>query len=82
MKINPKLQLNIAFWAVTLPVVPFVVIILLLSVVIGTIPGIGNKVLDKVERLITKFAVWRNNIPFIKNAYDKVHLFDYIKNSN
>jgi hypothetical protein len=82
MKINPKLQLNIAFWTVTLPVVPFVVIILLLSVVIGTIPGIGTKVLDKVERLITKFAIWRNNIPFIKKAYDKVHLFDYIKNSN
>ena len=82
MKINPKLQLNIAFWAVTTPVVPFVVLMLLLSIIISPIPGIGTKVLDKVERLITKFAVWRNNLPFVKKAYDKVHLFDYIKDSN
>lgn len=79
MKINPKLQLNVVFWTVTIPVVPFVVLILLLAIVISPIPVIGNKVLDKVERLITKYAIWRNNLPIVKNAYDKAHLFDYIK---
>ncbi len=79
MKINPKLQLNIAFWTVTIPVIPFVVLILLLAIVISPIPVIGNNFLDKVERLITKFAIWRNKLPIVKNAYDKAHLFDYIK---
>jgi hypothetical protein len=79
MKISPKLKLNIAFWAVTAPVVPFVVLILLLAIVISPIPVIGNNFLDKVERLITKYAIWRNNLPIVKNAYDKAHLFDYIK---
>jgi hypothetical protein len=79
MKISPKLKLNIAFWTVTAPVVPFVVLILLLAIVISPIPVIGNNFLDKVERLITKYAIWRNNLPIVKNAYDKAHLFDYIK---
>jgi hypothetical protein len=79
MKINPKLQLNIIFWTVTAPVVPFVVLILLLALVISPIPVIGNNLLDKTERLITKYAIWRNNLPIVKNAYDKAHLFDYIK---
>jgi hypothetical protein len=79
MKINPKFQLNIIFWAITIPVVPFVVLLLLVSIIISPIPVIGNKLLDKVERLITKYAIWRNNLPIVKNAYDKAHLFDYIK---
>jgi hypothetical protein len=79
MKINPKLQLNIIFWTVTAPVVPFVVLILLLALVISPIPVIGNNLLDKTERLITKYTIWRNNLPIVKNAYDKAHLFDYIK---
>ena len=79
MKISPKLKLNIIFWTVTAPVVPFVVLILLLALVISPIPVIGNNLLDKTERLITKFTIWRNNLPIVKNAYDKAHLFDYIK---
>ena len=79
MKINPKIKLNIIFWTITLPLIPFVTLLLLLALIISPIPVIGNKVLDKVERLITKFANWRNNLPIVKNAYDKAHLFDYIK---
>jgi hypothetical protein len=79
MKISPKLKLNIIFWMITIPMVPFVTLLLILSLIISPIPVIGNNLLDKTERLITKFAIWRNNLPVVKNAYDKAHLFDYIK---
>jgi hypothetical protein len=79
MKISPKLKLNIIFWMITIPMIPFVTLLLLLALVVSPIPVIGNNLLDKTERLITKFAIWRNNLPVVKNAYDKAHLFDYIK---
>jgi hypothetical protein len=79
MKISPKLKLNIIFWMITIPMIPFVTLLLLLALVVSPIPVIGNNLLDKTERLITKFAIWRNNLPIVKNAYDKAHLFDYIK---
>ena len=76
---SPKLKLNIIFWIITIPMIPFVTLLLILSLIISPIPVIGNNLLDKTERLITKFAIWRNNLPVVKNAYDKAHLFDYIK---
>ena len=76
---SPKLKLNIIFWMITIPMIPFVTLLLLLALIISPVPVIGNNLLDKTERLITKFAIWRNNLPVVKNAYDKVHLFDYIK---
>jgi hypothetical protein len=79
MKINPKLKLNVIFWMITIPMIPFVTLLLLLALIISPVPVIGNNLLDKTERLITKFAIWRNNLPVVKNAYDKAHLFDYIK---
>jgi hypothetical protein len=79
MKISPKLKLNIIFWIITIPMIPFVILLLLLALIISPVPVIGNNLLDKTERLITKFAIWRNNLPVVKNAYDKAHLFDYIK---
>lgn len=82
MNLSPKLKLNIVFWLITMPVVPIVLLLLLVGLVLGMIPGVGNTVIDKIEKVITKFAIWRNNLPIVKNAYDKVHLFDYIKNSN
>jgi hypothetical protein len=79
MKISPKLKLNVIFWMITIPMVPFVILLCLLALIISPVPVIGNNLLDKTERLITKFAIWRNNLPVVKNAYDKAHLFDYIK---
>jgi hypothetical protein len=76
---SPKLKLNIIFWMITIPMVPLVTLLLLLALIISPVPVIGNNLLDKTERLITKFAIWRNNLPVVKNAYDKAHLFDYIK---
>lgn len=76
---SPKLKLNIAFWIITIPMIPVVTLLLLLALIISPVPVIGNNLLDKTERLITKFAIWRNNLPVVKNAYDKAHLFDYIK---
>jgi hypothetical protein len=77
--VSPKLKLNIIFWTITIPMIPFVILLLLLALIISPIPVIGNNLLDKTEWLITKFTIWRNNLPVVKNAYDKVHLFDYIK---
>jgi hypothetical protein len=77
--VSPKLKLNIIFWIITIPMIPFVILLLLLALIISPVPVIGNNLLDKTERLITKFAIWRNNLPVVKNAYDKAHLFDYIK---
>ena len=76
---SPKLKLNIIFWIITIPMIPFVILLLLLALIISPVPVIGNNLLDKTERLITKFAIWRNNLPIVKNAYDKAHLFDYLK---
>lgn len=79
MKLSPKVKLNIVFWAITVPVVPFITFLLLLGLVLYPIPKIGEYMINNIEKAITKFAIWRNNLPIVKNAYDKAHLFDYIK---
>lgn len=79
MNLSPKVKLNIVFWAITIPVVPFVILLLLLGLVLYPIPKIGEYMLNSIEKVITKFAIWRNKLPIVKNAYDKAHLFDYIK---
>jgi len=63
---SPKLKLNIIFWTITIPMIPFVTLLLILALIISPIPVIGNNLLDKTERLITKFAIWRNNLPVVK----------------
>lgn len=79
MKLSPKFKLNIVFWIITVPVVPFVILLLLLGLIAYPIPKVGDMMLNSIEKVITKFAIWRNNLPIVKNAYDKAHLFDYIK---
>ncbi len=79
MKLSPKLKLNIVFWSITAPIVPFVVLMLLVAIVLSIIPPFRNTLMTWVENVIQKFAIWRNNLPIVKNAYDKAHLFDYIK---
>ena len=79
MKLSPKVKLNIVFWSITIPMVPFVILLLLIGLVLYPIPKIGEYMVNNIEKVITKFAIWRNNLPIVKNAYDKAHLFDYIK---
>lgn len=79
MKINPKIKLNIVFWTITLPLLPVVLLLVLVSLILSPIPRLGNNMMNYTEKVITKFAIWRNNLPIVKNAYDKAHLFDYIK---
>jgi len=79
MKLSPKTKLNIVFWTITTPIVPFVVLLILVALILSVIPPFRNSVMTWVEKVITKFAIWRNNLPIVKNAYDKAHLFDYIK---
>jgi hypothetical protein len=76
---SPKAKLNIVFWSITIPVVPFVILLLLIVMIVFPIPGIGNHMANWAEKVITKFSIWRNNLPVVKNAYNKAHLFDYIK---
>jgi len=81
MKISPNTRLNIVFYSITLPVVPIVILMLLVAIVLSVIPPFRNRSMNAVENVIRKFAIWRNNLPVVKNAYDKAHLFDYIKES-
>jgi hypothetical protein len=81
MKLSPNAKLNIIFYSITLPVIPFIVLLLLCAIILATIPPFRNWALNGVENVVRKFAIWRNNLPVVKNAYDKAHLFDYIKES-
>ena len=81
MKLSPNAKLNIVFWTITIPVLPFVFLMLAIAVVLALIPPIRNRSLNTVENVIRRFAIWRNNLPVVKNAYDKAHLFDYLKDS-
>ena len=82
MKLSPNTKLNIIFWSITAPVAPFIVLMILIGIAFAVIPPFRNVSLNTVENLVRKFAIWRNNLPVVKNAYDKAHLFDYIKNSD
>lgn len=81
MKLSPNTKLSIIFWSITAPVLPIVILMILLSLLVALIPPFRNWSLNGVENVIRKFAIWRNNLPVVKNAYDKAHLFDYIKDS-
>ena len=81
MKLSPKAKLNIIFWAITAPVFPFIVVLLIIGVTLALIPPFRNQSMSIVEKIVLKFAIWRNNLPIVKNAYDKAHLFDYLKES-
>lgn len=82
MKLSPNAKLNIVFYSITIPIVPIVVLMLLVGIVLCVIPPFRNPAMSLIEDVIRKFAIWRNNLPIIKNAYDKAHLFDYIKESS
>ena len=82
MKLSPNAKLNIVFYSITIPVIPIVILMLLVAIVLSVIPPFRNRSMNAVENVIRKFAIWRNNLPIVKNAYDKAHLFDYIKNSD
>jgi phosphotransferase system glucose/maltose/N-acetylglucosamine-specific IIC component len=73
MKLSPKAKLNIVFYSITIPMVPFLVLMLLVAIVLTVIPPFRNNVMTWVENVIQKFAIWRNNLPIVKNAYDKAH---------
>ena len=81
MKLSPNAKLNIVFYSITIPIVPFVLLMLAFAIVLALIPPFRNRSMNAVENVIRKFAIWRNNLPIVKNAYDKAHLFDYIKDS-
>ena len=81
MKLSPNAKLNIVFYGITIPVIPIVVLMLLVAILLALIPPFRNRSMNAVENVIRKFAIWRNNLPIVKNAYDKAHLFDYIKDS-
>jgi ABC-type phosphate/phosphonate transport system substrate-binding protein len=76
MRINPKLKLNVVFWTITIPAIPFVILLTLLALLVSPVT---NSMMTITEKVVTKFARWRNGLPIVKNAYDKVHLFDYLK---
>lgn len=82
MKLSPNTKLNIIFWSITIPVLPIIIAMLAIAILIALVPLFRNRTLNTVEKVILKFALWRNNLPIVKNAYDKVHLFDYLRESS
>ena len=82
MKISDKAKLNLIFWSITIPVIPIMVIMLIITMPLAMIPSCRDRTLDTLESVVQRFALWRNNLPIVKNAYDKVHLFDYLKESS
>lgn len=82
MKISDKAKLNLIFWSITIPVIPIMMAMLIIAMLMAMIPSFRDRTLDTFESAIQRFALWRNNLPIVKNAYDKVHLFDYIKESS
>lgn len=81
MKLSPNTKLNIVFWTITAPMVPLVILLLLCAMIISIIPPCRNWAFNVLENIIQKICIWRNNLSIVKNAYDKAHLFDYIKDS-
>lgn len=81
MKLSPKAKLNLVFYSITLPILPFIVVLLVLAIILAIIPPCRNWSLNGVENIVRNFAIWRNNLPIVKNAYNKAHLFDYLKDS-
>lgn len=85
MKLSPQTKFNIIFWTVSAPVIPILTIMVLLVLIVGRIPKMHKfTAMSKglVEYLVERFAIWRNNLPIVKNAYDRAHLFDYLRDKD
>ena len=79
MKISPMLKYRLAFWSITLPLVlPFSILVIL---AILNPFWFRDSMLRWIEKFAGQLGKWRDNISYVKNSYDKAHLFDTIKNS-
>ena len=77
---SPKARHKLILWTFSLPILPYVLIMIVLALTIAYLPYTDhNRVLDWFERQITKPIKWRNEIGIVKRSYDRAHLFDYIK---
>ena len=77
MKLSPKLQYKLAFWSITGPtLIPFLALVL---VAILNPLWFRADLINYVERLSRKVAVWRDEKTYVKRYYDKFTLFDKLK---
>lgn len=70
----------VIFWTVTLIISPFWALLVIIGLVsLMVTPSRTNRVTIKIEWCIDSITIWRDNLPWIKRARDRAHLFDYIK---
>ena len=75
-KENRSWQFNVAFWAITVPVFP-VILILVIMVLINPF-WFRMEFAGWVETKVNRFAAWR--FERLKNLYYKDNFFDILKN--
>ena len=76
MKLSPMLKFHIIFWTVTLPIIPFVILLVLVAFVN---PFYRQGMFRVVENLVYQVTNWRNNIPVVKYYREKAYLFETLK---
>ena len=84
MKISPEFQFNLAFWPITilfaLIFVPISFGLVMIAAILWPISRRSMYFVDNfVNNMVDTFVEWRFNLPIIKNAYDQIHFFDYIR---
>lgn len=68
---------KLAFYSITIPLLVPMSIVVILAILNPF--WFRDSMLRWVENLARVWGEWRDGIPFIKNAYDKAHLFDTLK---
>jgi hypothetical protein len=77
MKLSPMLQYRLAFWSITGPLLIPMAVVLILAIFNPF--WFRDDMLRWCERLAGKWGKWRDDVSYVKNSYDKAHLFETIK---
>jgi len=77
---SPMLRHQLIFWAVSTPILLYVIPMIILALIIAYLPFTDHdRVLNWFERQIIKPIKWRNSLSIVKRSYHKAHLFEHIK---
>ena len=76
MKLSPMAKFTCVFWFVTIPIIPFVLLLVLIAILN---PFYRQDFFQYIEETIYRVANWRNAIPIVKYYREKATLFDIIK---
>ena len=76
MKLSPKVKFTCVFWFVTIPIIPFVLLLVLIAILN---PFYRQDFLQYIEETVYRVTNWRNAIPIVKYYREKATLFDMLK---